>query len=139
MAYQKTNWVDGQAPPLSAQNLNKIENALEESYNGYLRAFLNEEPFSVGNETPTIIVGPPRSGHVLQRIEISIVENIGGIKYLYPAYIIIGNLAYTYKAKIGSQEWEFKNTEDANRYLLEILPKNQHVGEVYVIWYYTEF
>lgn len=32
MAYTKTNWVNQQEPPINAQNLNKIEDALEEAF-----------------------------------------------------------------------------------------------------------
>lgn len=33
MAYNKTNWTNGQAPALNAQNLNKIEDGIEAAHN----------------------------------------------------------------------------------------------------------
>lgn len=68
MAYQKTNWVDGQAPPISAQNLNKIENALEESYNGYLRKHTVKMGIPGSNFT---LVGPD-SNKILVRVDVRI-------------------------------------------------------------------
>ena len=131
--YEKTNWVDGETP-LSAQNMNKIENQLEQNTNdiaGIIESGSNSNGSWIKFSDGTMIC---RNTFLIS--DVTFTELATGINYsetqtiTYPQEFIDNDVSVKVSCRSANFAWAVNETSIASSFQFDILHSTNVIRDI---------